>query len=91
MSSIYGVVLNHAISNGVAASHGTITIGMMNKLSDSKAVGQLPKKMIPAMQDILFTGLHHIMMLATCLLIVAFVLIVTILVKTTRKPSASTN
>lgn len=77
MSAIYGVILNHTLLTGVQASHGKITMAMMNRLSNSQTVGSLPKKLVPAMRQIFFTGLHHIMLTALLLLlVVAGILIV---------------
>ncbi len=70
MSAIYGVILNHTLLIGVQASHGKITMAMMNRLSNSQTVGSLPKNLVPAMRQIFFTGLHHIMLTALLLLLV---------------------
>lgn len=71
MSSIYGVILNHALKKGVESSKGTITISMLNKLGDSKMIGQLPKNLIPQMRNIMFHGIHNIMLVAFVLLVLA--------------------
>lgn len=73
MSSIYGVILNHALNQGVAQSHGQITMAMMNKLSDSQSVGQLPVALLPKMRAIMYQGLHHIMLLAIVLLVIVLI------------------
>ncbi|WP_409021866.1 MFS transporter [Dellaglioa sp. P0083] len=70
MSSIYGVILNSALLKGVNQSHGKITMEMLNKLSDSKRVSSLPEKLLPAMRQIMYEGLHNIMVIATILLII---------------------
>jgi len=77
MAAVYGVILNHALVTGVRASHGRITLTMMNRLSNSQTVGSLPKQLVPEMRAIFFTGLHHIMLTALLLLLlVAGILIV---------------
>nr|WP_232298637.1 MFS transporter [Companilactobacillus ginsenosidimutans] len=76
MSSIYGVILNHALFEGVEKSHGSITMSMMNKLSDSKAATRLPQHLLPEMRTILFSGIHNIMLTALILLIVVAILLV---------------
>ena len=78
MSSIYGVILNQALNAGVHASHGHVTMAMMNKLSNSQVVSQLPVRLLPMMRRIMFTGIHHIMMtaLGVVLLVVVMLLVI---------------
>lgn len=71
MSAIYGVILNHALVKGAAASNSNISIAMLNQLSDSKNTGSLPADLLPMMKQIMYDGLHHIMLTAFILLIVA--------------------
>lgn len=73
MSSIYGVILNNALNKGVAETNGKITIEMLNKLSNSKSVGDLPSDLLPLMKQIMYGGLHNIMLFALVLLIIALV------------------
>lgn len=70
MSSIYSVVLNQSLTQGVTQSHGKITMDMMNSLSDATSAKSLPAHLLPAMRQILHLGLHHIMGLALILLVV---------------------
>ena len=70
MSSIYSVVLNQALTQGVTQSNGKITMNMMNSLSDATSAKSLPAQLLPAMRQILHLGLHHIMGLALILLVV---------------------
>ncbi|CAM3125896.1 MFS transporter [Lactiplantibacillus plajomi] len=70
MASVYSIVLNHALTTGVAKSGGHITMNMMNELSDATSAGHLPAKLLPAMRHILHSGLHHIMGVAFLLLLV---------------------
>ena len=70
MSSIYGVILNHALTQGIAKSHGQITMAMMNKLSNLQRVHELPAHLLPAMRAIMYQGLHNIMLIATVLLVI---------------------
>lgn len=71
MSSIYGVVLNHALIKGVAEAHGEISMAMLNKLSDYQHVGDLPENLLPIMRQIMYGGLHNIMLIALGLLTIA--------------------
>jgi EmrB/QacA subfamily drug resistance transporter len=73
MSAIYGVVLNHALMKGVAESNGEISIAMLNKLSNSQNMTELPAALLPEMRQIMYGGLHHIMLIALILLIIAFI------------------
>lgn len=76
MSSIYGVILNHALRAGVTASHHQITMGMLNKLSNSKTSGSLPTQLLPQMRRILFQGIHQIMLTALALVLVVAVILI---------------
>jgi len=71
MSAIYGVILNHALLAGVKGSQGKITMAMMNRLSNSQTVRSLPQSLVPEMKQIFFLGLHHIMLTALALLVIA--------------------
>jgi len=67
------VVLNHALMKGVAESNGEISIAMLNKLSNSQNLTELPAALLPEMRQIMYGGLHHIMLIALILLIIAFI------------------
>lgn len=69
MASIYSIVLNHALTAGIGQTNGQVTLTMMNKLSDANSAKNLPTALLPTMRMILHTGLHHIMGLALCLLV----------------------
>lgn len=85
MSSIYGVILNNALNKGVAESHGEVTIEALNKLSDSQSAGDLPKNLLPLMKQIMYGGLHNIMLVALVLLVIALVLNIGIQLKVKKK------
>ncbi|WP_082622581.1 MFS transporter [Agrilactobacillus composti] len=70
-ASIFGLILNQALKNGIQHSSGQITMAMMNQLSDAKNVSALPRHLIPQMRRILFTGLHNIMILSLGLMLLA--------------------
>lgn len=74
MASICGIVLNNALHAGVKQSHGQITMGMLNHLSDAEAAKHLPQHLIPQMRVILHNGLHNIMLLALSFLVVAMII-----------------
>lgn len=73
MSSIYGVILNNALNKGVYETQGEVTIAMLNKLGDSQSAGDLPKNLLPLMKQIMYVGLHNIMLVALALLIIALI------------------
>lgn len=85
MSSIYGVILNHALIKGVVEAHGKITIAMLNKLNDSQSVGNLPKNLLPSMKQIMYGGLHNIMLIALVLLVIALIFNIGIQLRTIPK------
>ena len=84
MSSIYGVILNNALNKGVAESNGQVTIEALNKLSNSQSVGELPTNLFPMMRQIMYSGLHNIMLIAVALLTIALVFNIVIQLKIQR-------
>ncbi|NOW92631.1 EmrB/QacA subfamily drug resistance transporter [Clostridium beijerinckii] len=85
MSSIYGVILNNALNKGVAESHGEVTIEALNKLSDSQSAGDLPPNLLPLMKQIMYGGLHNIMLVALVLLAIALIFNIGIQLKVKKK------
>ena len=71
MSSIYGVIMNMALARGVRPTYGKITVAMMDKLSDSATVHELPAHLLPQMRMILHSGLQDIMLVSCGLLVIA--------------------
>ncbi len=71
MASIFGIIMNHALYQGVAESGGTITMKMMNKLSDAANVTSLPTHLIPQMRIILHNGLQNITVIALVLMLLS--------------------
>ena len=58
---------------------------MLNKLSDSKSVSSLPKQLIPKMRQIMYAGLHNIMVIATVLLVIGLLFNLWIQAKSKKK------
>jgi len=79
MSSIYGVILNQALRAGVQQHHGQITMGMLNKLTNSQTAGSLAPALLPKMRAILFSGMHNIMVTALVLVALIVILLVVLL------------
>nr|WP_281349216.1 MFS transporter [Secundilactobacillus folii] len=71
MASIFGIIMNSALRQGVNASNGSISMKMMNKLSDAASVNSLPANLIPQMRVILHNGLHNIMLVSLILMLAA--------------------
>ncbi len=72
MASIFGLVLNNALRAGVLHSGGTVTMKMLNELSDASSIGSLPHHLIPQMRIILYNGLHNIMILSLVLMLISW-------------------
>ena len=72
MSAVYGVIMNLALSRGIASHHG-ITMTMMNKLSDAASAQGLPKALMPTMRSIFHSGIIEIMWTSVFLLVIAYV------------------
>lgn len=70
-ASIFGIIVNDALHRGVAASHGRITVGMMNQLSDQASAKHLPQELLPEMRTIMHNGLHNVMLVALGLMLLA--------------------
>ncbi|MCP0887067.1 MFS transporter [Ligilactobacillus sp. WILCCON 0076] len=71
MASVYGVVLNIKLVQGVARADGRVTMSMMNKLSNADTNKNLPVNLLPQLRNILHSGMHTIMLVAASLLILA--------------------
>jgi len=70
-AAIFGLVMNNGLRQGVTKSSGTITMKMMNKLSDATNIDSLPSHLLPQMRLILHHGLHNIMLLALILMLIS--------------------
>ncbi|WP_057767178.1 MFS transporter [Companilactobacillus tucceti] len=80
MSSIYGIILNHALMNGIKKSHNTITMNMLTKLNSARSAKELPQTLLPSMRKILYTGYQNIMLTGLTLIIISMVVIICMLV-----------
>ncbi|KRM72303.1 MDR family MFS transporter [Lacticaseibacillus brantae] len=72
MVSIYGIVLNISMANGVQA-HPATNLNMMNKLINPQTATELPAHLLPTLREILYTGLHHIYFFSVVIIILAMV------------------
>lgn len=86
MSSVYGVILNHALMRGVNNSHHTITMKMLNHLGDASKAKQLPQNLVPAMRKILYSGYRDIMFTGLFLIVISLIIVVSMLVRYHKQP-----
>jgi EmrB/QacA subfamily drug resistance transporter len=73
-AAIFGLLMNSALRAGITDSHGTISMAMLDKLSNATTNQSLPKVLLPQMRSIMYSGLRSIMMLALALMLTALVL-----------------
>ncbi|WP_461215207.1 MDR family MFS transporter [Lacticaseibacillus sp. GG6-2] len=59
MVAVFGVILNLQMVNGVASNHH-LSMAMLNQLIDPQKAKTLPVALVPALQKILYAGLHGI-------------------------------
>ncbi|WP_125764072.1 MFS transporter [Companilactobacillus hulinensis] len=81
MSSVYGVILNHALIRGVHESNGRITMAMLNHLSDASKAKQLPQNLIPEMRRILYSGYRNIMFLGLVMIVISLVIVINMMIR----------
>jgi hypothetical protein len=70
-AAVFGLLLNSALYSGISSTHGTITMKMMNKLSDAASNASLPQALLPRMRSIMYSGLHNIMLMCLALMLAA--------------------
>ncbi|WP_204123064.1 MDR family MFS transporter [Lacticaseibacillus mingshuiensis] len=73
MVSVYGVVINLHLAQGVAA-HKNVTSGMLDKLINSQTAGELPAKLLPTLHQILYEGLHNIYFFSVVIVALALII-----------------
>ncbi|WP_155286344.1 MFS transporter [Lacticaseibacillus zhaodongensis] len=89
-AALFGLVMNNALHAGVLKAGGKITMGMMNKLSNAQSNKSLPQQLLPEMRQILYMGLHHIMLVALILMLAALALNLWALRRELRDQAVST-
>lgn len=85
MSSVYGVILNHALMRGVRESHGRINMSMLNRLSDASKAKQLPQNLVPAMRKILYSGYRNIMFTGLVMIVISLVIVISMLIRNRKQ------
>lgn len=73
MISIYGVVMNLRMAQGVADNH-LLKTDMLNKLINPQTAQLLPAALRPALRHILYEGLHHIYFFSVGIVVLALVI-----------------
>ncbi|KRO00269.1 major facilitator superfamily permease [Levilactobacillus paucivorans] len=71
MVSILGIIMNLAMTRGVASHHGT-SMAMMNKLINPQTAVSLPANVLPTLRGILYQGLHAIFIAGVILIVISF-------------------
>lgn len=71
MASLYGAVLNTSLLEGVHQSNGKISMVLLNQLSDAQKSGNIPIDLLLPMKEIMYNGLHNIMIIVLSLLMIA--------------------
>lgn len=75
MISVFGIVMNYSIANGMTRYHNTgATEEMMNKVINPQTVHQLPHQLIPILRKIYYSGLHNIFILGFVFILLAFII-----------------
>ncbi|MFD1421477.1 MDR family MFS transporter [Lactiplantibacillus songbeiensis] len=73
MVSIFGIVLNVGMQNGLS-QHAGVTMSMMNKLINPKTANQLPAKLLPTLRQVLYNGLHWVYVIGIIFVLLAFLI-----------------
>ncbi|CAJ1224962.1 MDR family MFS transporter [Lactiplantibacillus xiangfangensis] len=70
MVSIFGIVLNIGMQQELEMHPGA-TMTMMNKLINPQTAGQLPAKLLPALRQVLYSGLHWVYIIGIIFVLLA--------------------
>ncbi len=73
MVSLYGVVLNLRMAQGVAA-HGAVNLNMLNRLINPQTAVDLPKRLLPVLHEILYAGLHNIYFFSVVIVLLGLII-----------------
>lgn len=71
MVSLLGIIMNVAMSRGVASHHGT-SLAMMNQLINPQTAKNLSAELLPTLHGILYNGLHAIFIASALLIVVSY-------------------
>ena len=71
MVSLLGIIMNVAMTRGVASHPGT-SMAMMNQLINPQTAKQLSAQLLPTLHGILYQGLHAIFIAGALLIVVSY-------------------
>lgn len=72
MASIYGLVFNRSLTTALAGTR--YTIDQINQLSNPETAKKLAPGLIPDLRQILYSGIHHVMITALGLILLALLI-----------------
>lgn len=73
MVSIYGIILNTGMQQSLRHHPGT-SMAMMNRLINPQTAGSLPTRLLPALRQVLYNGLHWVYMIGFVIVVLAVVI-----------------
>jgi len=73
MVSIFGIILNTGMQQGITHSTGT-SMAMMNRLINPQTASGLPEKLLPTLRQILYNGLHWVYVIGFVIVVLTFVI-----------------
>lgn len=72
MISIFGIVMNKSMADGVA-THPHTNMSLMNQLINPQTAQKLSDKLLPSLRDILYHSIHNVLVVALLLVVAAFI------------------
>lgn len=73
MVSIFGIVLNTGMQHGLQQHPGT-NLAMMNRLINPETAQNLPQRLLPALRQVLYNGLHWVYIVGLMIVIATFII-----------------
>ena len=74
MASVYGLIYNLVIKGSVNATNGTVSMQMMNRISDKTFLSSVTSKLALLLRQIEFNGIHAVFILVLVWAILALVI-----------------
>ncbi|MFD1549956.1 MDR family MFS transporter [Levilactobacillus fuyuanensis] len=73
MVSIFGIILNTGMQQSLQHHPGT-SMAMMNRLINPQTASGLPTRLLPALRQVLYNGLHWVYMIGFLIVILTFII-----------------
>lgn len=73
MVSIFGIILNTGMQQSLQHHPGT-SMAMMNRLINPQTASGLPTRLLPALRQVLYNGLHWVYMIGFLIVVLTFVI-----------------